>query len=281
MAKYKRAITMEKINRWIKEGRGDKDGAEYKPWLTIQDVPSRGRCHRIRGWRHGRVHHLLSDLEANVFYTYEWSRKVIEIKEQFPLLPLDETLSIAEEIGVPHPIDPVTKHPIVMSTDLVLKINCGLSFDYFARQVKYASSLNDPRTGEKLEIERRYWLRRDGNYGIITERDVHMALVYNIKWVHPRYELADLSPLTEQTVRKVAQVLTEMVMHDDTPLRKITSICDSRLGLQGGDSMKVVRHLIAIRYWQVDMSERLKPGKQLVLLNVPRHELYEEEMLVA
>ena len=74
--------------RWVKEGRGDGDGAEYKPWLYTWDVASKGRRHQIRGWRHGRVHHLLSDLEAYVFFIYEWTRSVIEIKEQFPLLPL-------------------------------------------------------------------------------------------------------------------------------------------------------------------------------------------------
>lgn len=33
----------------------------YKPWLTIQDVASHGRSHRIAGIRTGRVHHFLSD----------------------------------------------------------------------------------------------------------------------------------------------------------------------------------------------------------------------------
>lgn len=281
MAKYKRAITQEKIDRWIKEGRGDKDGADYKPWLFIQDVASRGRCHRIRGWKHGRVHHLLSDLEAYVFYTYEWSKKVIEIKEQFPLLPLDETLSIAEEIGVVHPTDPVTKHPMVMSTDFVLTSQRGLTVDFYARQVKYESALSDYRTLEKLEIERRYWLRRDVDYGIVTERDIHMPLIRNVKWVHPRLEIASLFPLTKEIVSEVAHELTEMVLSEDAPLRMLTRACDSRIGLKGGDSLKVIRHLIATRYWQIDMSKGIKQGQRLVLINTPGQELYEEERLIA
>src|SRR3712207_6023293 len=103
MGKRRTRATEASIEKWIKEGRGKGDGAEYMPWLNVWDVASKGRCHQITGWRHGRVHHLLSDLEAHVFFTYEWSRRVIEIKEQFPLLPLEETLAIAEEIGVAHP----------------------------------------------------------------------------------------------------------------------------------------------------------------------------------
>lgn len=40
MAKRKRTSTVEK---WIKEGRGTGIGADYQPWLKIQDVSSLGR----------------------------------------------------------------------------------------------------------------------------------------------------------------------------------------------------------------------------------------------
>ncbi|HEV2800371.1 MAG TPA: TnsA endonuclease N-terminal domain-containing protein [Pyrinomonadaceae bacterium] len=281
MGRRRTRATEASIERWIKEGRGGGEGAEYKPWLHVWDVASKGRCHEIPGWGHGRVHHLLSDLEAFVFFIYEWARRVIEIKEQFPLFPLEETLAIAEEIGVAHPTDPITKHPMVMSTDFVLKVRSGLGFDYYARQVKYASALCNYRTLEKLEIERRYWLRRSVDYGLVTELDVPMPLVRNVKWVHPRLDLARLQPLTEADVREVAHLLTETVLTEDAPLRKLTSACDSHLGLTRGDSLKVVRHLIAIRYWQVDMSQPIKQGERLVLLNTPGQELYREERLIA
>lgn len=281
MGRQRTRATEASIERWIKEGRGEGDGNEYKPWLYVWDVASKGRCHQIRGWRHRRVHHVLSDLEAYVFFIYEWALRVVEIKEQFPLFPLEETLAIAEEIGVAHPADPITKHPMVMSSDFVLKVQSGLGVDYYARQVKYASALHDYRTMEKLEIERRYWSRRSVDWGIVTELDVPMPLVRNIKWVHPRFALTDLRPLTEADVCEVAHLLTELVLAEDTPLRKLTSACDVRLGLKRGDSLKVARHLVAIRYWQVNMSQPIKQGERLVLLNTPSQELYGEERLIA
>ena len=48
-----------KIARFRKEGRGDGSGADYTPWLTVRDVPSRGRSHRIAGVVTGRVHQAL------------------------------------------------------------------------------------------------------------------------------------------------------------------------------------------------------------------------------
>ena len=269
------SMTPSLIQKWIAGGRGQGSGADYIPWLRIQDVPSRGRSHRIKGWRHGRVHHLLSDLEAYIFYTYEWSLPVIEIREQYPLLPLEETLSIAEELNIRHPFDKKTGHPTVLSTDFVLTINHDLHNVYHARQAKYASELGDLRTLEKLEIERRYWERRpDINYGIVTERDLLMPLVHNIKWVHPRYDITSFSSLSKETINEIATMLTQMVLKEDAPLRKITSACDSRLGLSIGRSLSIARHLIAIRYWKVDMSKPLKDGKRLALLNIPKHELY-------
>jgi hypothetical protein len=46
MAKYHTSWTEDKIARYVKEGRGSGEGNTYRPWLTIQDVPSMGRVTR-------------------------------------------------------------------------------------------------------------------------------------------------------------------------------------------------------------------------------------------
>lgn len=30
----------------VREGRGQGSGSQYRPWLTVHDLSSRGRCHR-------------------------------------------------------------------------------------------------------------------------------------------------------------------------------------------------------------------------------------------
>ncbi|MED4588343.1 TniQ family protein [Priestia flexa] len=95
-----------KIDKWIKEGRGSGIGADYKPWLNIQDVSSVGRSTRLKGIKTGRQHEFLSDLERNYFYLTEYSDFVIDIREQFPLFPLEDTIVIADELGIKHPTDP-------------------------------------------------------------------------------------------------------------------------------------------------------------------------------
>ena len=59
----------------------------------------------------------MSNLERDYFYLLDWSSTVTDIREQYPLLPQEETLKIAEQCNIKHPRDPKTNHPIVMTTD--------------------------------------------------------------------------------------------------------------------------------------------------------------------
>jgi hypothetical protein len=109
MAKRRRIIiSASGIEKRIKEGRGQGRGPNYLPWLFIHDVPSKGLAWRIKGWKTGRPHHLLSDFEHNYQLIKDWDPSVIDIREQYPLLPLEETLAIAEECNIRHPS---VRHP--------------------------------------------------------------------------------------------------------------------------------------------------------------------------
>lgn len=281
MAKRRRAITQKVIVEWLKDGRGQGEGPDYKSLYTIQSVASRGRVHRIKGWKHGRVHHLLSDLEKYCFLIFEWMVLIIDIREQFPLLPQEETLAIADEIGVRHPRDPVTKYPVVMTTDLLLTEKQNQKLGYYARAVKYWDDLRDSRTIEKLEIERRYWLARGINWRIMTERHISPVFVDNVWWAHPYFLLTDLYPLSANLIEDVALALTQKVLTVDAPLREITRQCDAEFGLERGWSLSIVRHLIANKRWEIDMYSRFRTSQRLILTNVRDVRLDRERRKVA
>lgn len=57
---------------------------------------------------------MLSDLELAVFLSLEWESSVLDIREQFPLLPSD-TRQIAIDSGIKHPV--IRGVDQVMSTD--------------------------------------------------------------------------------------------------------------------------------------------------------------------
>src|SRR5438876_7959715 len=169
MAGNKQTIDETKIAKFIGEGRGQGEGAAYKPWLTVRDVPSVGFSSRIMGWKTGRLHHLFSNHESGYFHIGEWAKKVIDIREQYPLLPLENTLAIAESCGIKHPVNPKTKKPIVLTTDFLLTLEHEGQHVEQARTIKPFAQLASDRTLEKFEIERLYWGSLHTDWGIVTE----------------------------------------------------------------------------------------------------------------
>ncbi|ASJ53817.1 hypothetical protein BP422_09800 [Brevibacillus formosus] len=64
-----------------------------------------------------------------------------------------------------------------------------------ARTVKPAAELEDKRTIEKFEIERRYRESHHVDWGIITGLDIPDYVVRNIEWVHKEFHNEDVPDL--------------------------------------------------------------------------------------
>lgn len=263
MAKRKRSTTEKTILKRKDRGRGK--GKDYTPYHHIQDVPSKGLSTRVNGWKTGRIHHFLSKLEWLYFFLLDWSPSVIDIREQYPL-EIQETIKIAERLGIRHPVDPKTKHPIVMTTDFVLTIKRPIGSVEHARTVKYTKDLNSRRVLEKLEIERLYWLARGIDWGIVTEQEINRIVAANVEWLHPFRRVESCSHLSKQIIKNIESVLYRRVTTQEHSLKRITSETDLQLGLNPGSSLMVVRYLLASCRWKADMTQPLQPSRRLILV---------------
>ncbi|MGA5662669.1 TnsA endonuclease N-terminal domain-containing protein [Bacillus bombysepticus] len=256
MSKRKRTSEIEK---WIKEGRGSGIGINYKPWLKIQDVSSLGRSTRLKGIKTSRQHEFLSDLERNYFYLTEHSDFVFDIREQFPLLPLEETIVIADELGIKYSTDPKTGEPIVMTTDFLLTVDKGQGVFEVARTVKMKDELLKERVLEKFEIEREYWQRRDIDWGIVTEEEIHKVMARNISYIHDYYNIRDydvFQKMSSQLIEDLSLSLMHRLLNDSRSVRIITSEFDSDTHLPFGSGVTLFYHLLAQKIIVIDM---LKP----------------------
>jgi hypothetical protein len=265
----RRPTTLKSQERRMKNGRGQGRGADYKPYLTIRDVPSLGKRSRIKGWKTGREHHLMSTNELHYFYTLEWSECVIDIREQYPL-PLDDTLYLCNRWGIAHPADSVSGDPFVMTTDFVLTCLIDDEEIDFARTFKPAGELESVRTLEKFEIERLYWDDQGVNWGIVTERELPRTLIQNMELLH-QYRSRDfrLDHLADRDIGDIARVLTHGIAHGNAPLRDVARECDRHFGFtydEVGTCLAVAYYLIANRWWTIDMHVPIHPGKKLILL---------------
>lgn len=236
-----------KTQKWIKEGRGSGRGKEYKPWLTVRDVASSGRSHRIFGHKSQRTHHLLSDLELAVFLLLEWKTDTVDIREQFPLR-LRETSMLAEEAGIAHPS--VRGEYQVMSSDFLV-ITQDKSLPKFVLQVKYASALQDRRTTEKLEIERRYWQGKKIPWFLVTEREIPASFFDNINWLYP----AKRDELTPQEIfERIEYYSYHFRKKSSEKLIEFAKSLDIAYEQESGQALLEIRALLANRLFLFDIS---------------------------
>lgn len=265
-----------KIEKWIKEGRGSGIGVDYKPWLNIQDVSSLGRSTRLKGIKTGRQHEFLSDLERNYFYLTEFSDSVVDIREQYPLLPLEETLVIADELGIKHPTDPKTNEPIVMTTDFLLTVDKGEGRVELARTIKMKDELLKERVLEKFEIERVYWKKRGVDWGIVTELEIPKTLARNISYIHDYYDIQQYDAfqnISPQSIEDLAMELLKRVLDTDKSIREITNVFDKEVHLSLGSGMTLFYHLLAQKIIQIDMLKPLNVEETMVIQTIDESKL--------
>jgi len=209
MAKFNYSWDERKISKYIKEGRGSGEYEEYKPWLTVRDVPSKGRVTRLKGVKINRVHHVLSDLERSALVLFEWSNRILDIREQYPILERDKMQEISEMLGFKHPRYPNSSVNTVFTTDFLLTVrNDDGTICTVARTIKPSSQLVDQNTINKLLIEKEFYKLSGINWAIITEKELPKMLTNNL------YELRNSFELISEDESMIEDVFKALVSED-------------------------------------------------------------------
>lgn len=223
----------------MKQGRGKIDlqhPENYKPWILARE------CFKGDGTRHqvpdlfylNRTIHLMSGLEKNVYYTLRSNDNVVELFEQFPLLPISKTKDLCAQYDIRHPRNPYTGKDVVMTTDflLIIKDKNG-DKRWLACAVKYASDIEEKpinkRTREKLYIEREYWASMGVKWCVITEKDINKSFVNNIILCRTGF-----SGLGENNVYEAIKYLI-IQKKIDIDMNKPINLDDITLKLQSGE----------------------------------------------
>lgn len=267
MPRRQRRMTDADIPKLLAEGRGQGVGADYTPFVKVQDFSSYGQANRDLGLTTGRQHDYFSKLEYHYHLILDHSG-LLDIQEQFPLLPLEKTISIANQCGINHPVDFKTKRPVVMTTDFRICVPLPVGKKVLFRTVKPAAKLLEPRVIAKFEIERRFYESLDQDWGIVTEREINPVLVENLVWAYKFKPFSSLDPLSEEMVYRISGLLTENILQNEVSLSCVALECDDLLGLKSGTSLSVARHLIASQQWKLDMMKLIDPRERLNLIGV-------------
>lgn len=256
MAKRRYSFDDDKLARFQNEGRGLGEGADYRPWLTIHDVPSTGRCSRIHCRKTGREHHLLSDIETALFYILDWSDSVTDIREQFPL-DRDVTRKIATEMGVRHPRDTSSKIDIVMTTDFLVSQQINGKSRLLARSVKPSDELDDARVLEKQEIERRYWQTKGTDWGLVIKQDLPKQRIHNLSWLHEMQSLLHMTePYAGYWEERCIRFLTFLPKAREISIRKFIRLLENEHSFCTGEGLTILRHLAANKRIRIDLDSK-------------------------
>lgn len=256
------AWTKAKLDRYIKEGRGQGEGINYIPWIKIHEFSSKGRATRIHGLKTNRIHHLHSDNQLRAFLLFEWSDKVIDIRESYPLLDLMEVVDKKDDLRLDRFVDKETGEPYILTTNfLVTMQNEDGDIEYFARAIKNYSELNKKSTIEKFEIERRYWLAKGVNWKVVTNKEINRQFCKNIEWVRETLiqegnGVSEIEKLSEELVfffRNSQQIRIKDL------LKQFEDINELDIGV----GLYLFRYLIGKKLIQIDMRNKIDINKKV------------------
>ena len=145
--------------RALKAGYGLGQGDEYTPWYRIQDYDSSKGRRTIKGLTTNRSHDLMTASEIEFFYIVDFCDSVIDVREQFPLIPLNLSQKIARTFDIPHPVHPKSKEPLILTTTFLLsrKIENTTTYHAVSVEPELTRSNNHYTYLYKLDIERIWW----------------------------------------------------------------------------------------------------------------------------
>ena len=246
------------IQKRLKEGRGAGRCEDYKPWLTIFDVPSKGYRHLVPSVTVGRPHHMLSDGEWAAFVLADLSPHVIDMREQYPLLPQVDTLILAEDLGVDHPAH--KGNPIIMTTDLVLTIRTEKGDRDLAIDVKNRAGLGKPNAMKHLAISRQYWRANGVAWRLVVKESMPLDLLQNLRalrrHIGPRGEPRGVDP-------KVESDALQHFLSWNGPIRHAATTLAQELGSEPGFGLSLFYNLVAAGKIPVDLRIRIDPDQPL------------------
>lgn len=195
----------------------------------------------------------MSKNETAFFYILDASEKALDIWEQYPLLPVTETVEIAESMGIRYPRDVVSKYPYVLTSDFVITTPEGLT----ARSVKMASELEKPRVLEKMEIERAYWKRRNIDWRIVTENQIDFQKARNLEWIYRSWDYSKMLPEGVQA-ETVKALFLELFETTSLPVNEIARRIESLFNLDAGLGLTTFQNLLLHKQIRsVDLSKPL------------------------
>lgn len=248
--------TEVKVAKLLAEGYGSGEGPNYKPWIEVRDISSRGRKHLVPGTRFGRDVHLLSDVEHSMFLLLDWSPQVVDVNEQFPL---DRALTqdVARKLGIHHPFYPGTNVPTVMTVDFMVTLIRNNQTVLEAFNTKTDADVADERELQKLELQRSALELMEVPHHLVVESAITEPLATNLAWLQSALvKPGEVEPHHPGFFNEMA---TRFMRHagaaaQNKTLSQVASEFDRTQGVEAGTGLRVARILARRKQVLLDLN---------------------------
>jgi len=271
MSRGRKLKSYQDYEQALSKGVGSGHMQDYQPWLRVQDVKSHGNRSVVFGLKTMRAHHFMSIIESDFFYQAEFNDSVIDIREQFPLFPLNLTEKIASHIDVKHPfVIGVNGPPVlyVMTTDFLLTVkepNGGIKYKAYAVKPEGVPTL---RVAEKLEIERLFWALHDIEFKVYIGSELNRIISKNISWATSAIRM-NATCHAHLPCEEVAFAL----LPGDHIIEELCSSLARQFNVEYSDILTAIQILIARKFIKVDLTT---PVLELGVLRVLGNNYYQK-----
>lgn len=238
----------------LREKRGQGYGETYKPWILPHETPNDGRAHKILGWKHNRVYYLLSDGELWVFLILQMQDNVLDIREQFPLLPIDKTLMIAEKLNINHPprYKSERNEKTVITSDFNLLVKKDDGMKEIVRTVKTKDDYENIRTQEKLLIEKEYWAQKGIDWGVILHNEESKVIGRNIYSIYQDYFWNDTMGFNNEYMKYLIYKFKDRLIQCNMDVIKTSNDFEKAMKWEEGEGLSFFKYLIVHKEVKVD-----------------------------
>lgn len=230
-------------------GCGKGRGAAYEPWIRVEDFSSLGRARRVWSPKTSRTHHLMSDVEFNLFLILEWQTDISDIREQYPL-DRELTQTVARTLGIRHPYYPGTHVPTVMTVDFLVTKLTAQGEQLIALNAKRDEEAEDEHSLLKMEIQREYFAQLEIPHHLVYHSQIPETKVRNIAYIRDALlKEGEMEPRPGFFKSLCERMANSLYAHssDATPLSKYCDSFDTRHGLERGTGLRIARMLMQQR----------------------------------
>jgi hypothetical protein len=261
MPVLKHEQTTKKLAKLLEQGYGQGEGKDYKPFLDVIRVPSKGRVSRIKGWKTNRVHHFLTDSETRYFYLLDYGGfegfQILDIREHYPLIEgMNEILPTLDEQLIKRMFNQKSGEPMVLVTTFLITLkNADGDISYYARSIKDYRQLDNSQVIERFEIMNRYFKLREIDYGIITNKEIPIVPAKNIEFIHSSYHLGEYGFKKEEETIYRDYLLKLITDSQANTVKEVVNKFDNELNTENGTGLLLYKHLLARKVVKINMNK--------------------------